>query len=110
MLGFLPRSWVLNLNTIRYVITMLPELELVTYLMQSEEVPESVPKNLYLTAAILIREGFINLEDLYLHVSSFLCILLDLNLCFVSCTPSTRTWRIIVKIMSRMFTLVLPGP
>jgi hypothetical protein len=30
-----------------------------------------MPKNLYLTAAILIREGF-TLEDLYPHVSSFL--------------------------------------
>lgn len=50
----------------------IPEFELITYLFQSEEVPESVPKNLYLTAAILIREGFITLEDLYLHVSSHL--------------------------------------
>ncbi|KAJ7283481.1 transcription factor/nuclear export subunit protein 2-domain-containing protein [Mycena rebaudengoi] len=36
---------------------------------QSPDVSEPTPKNLYLTAAILIREGFITLEDLYPHVS-----------------------------------------
>nr|GAT53854.1 predicted protein [Mycena chlorophos] len=36
---------------------------------QSPDVPESTPRNLYLTAAILIREGFITLEDLYPHLS-----------------------------------------
>ncbi|KZS97683.1 hypothetical protein SISNIDRAFT_481583 [Sistotremastrum niveocremeum HHB9708] len=30
---------------------------------------EEAPKNLFLTAALLIREGFINLEDLYPHLS-----------------------------------------
>jgi THO complex subunit 2 len=38
-------------------------------LIQSPDVVEATPKNLYLTAAILIREGFITLEDLYPHVS-----------------------------------------
>ncbi|CAA7260264.1 unnamed protein product [Cyclocybe aegerita] len=36
---------------------------------QSADVSESVPRNLYLAAAILIREGFITLEDLYPHLS-----------------------------------------
>ncbi|KAF5387899.1 hypothetical protein D9615_000104 [Tricholomella constricta] len=35
---------------------------------QSQDVVETTPKSLYLTAAILIREGFITLEDLYLHI------------------------------------------
>ncbi|KAG6833844.1 hypothetical protein H0H87_011778 [Tephrocybe sp. NHM501043] len=35
---------------------------------QSADVAEATPKNLYLTAAILIRENFISLEDLYPHV------------------------------------------
>ncbi|KAF9534975.1 transcription factor/nuclear export subunit protein 2-domain-containing protein [Crepidotus variabilis] len=35
---------------------------------QSADIAESVPKNLYLTAAILVREGFIALEDLYPHL------------------------------------------
>ncbi|KAK7060210.1 THO2 plays a role in transcriptional elongation [Paramarasmius palmivorus] len=36
---------------------------------QSPEIQERPPKSLYLTAAILIREGFIELEDLYPHLS-----------------------------------------
>ncbi|KAF7355034.1 THO complex subunit 2 [Mycena sanguinolenta] len=36
---------------------------------QAPDVAEPTPKNLYMTAAILIREGFITLEDLYPHVS-----------------------------------------
>ncbi|KAH0587189.1 hypothetical protein H2248_005998 [Termitomyces sp. 'cryptogamus'] len=36
---------------------------------QSTDVTEPTSKNLYLTAAILIREGFITLEDLYPHLS-----------------------------------------
>uniref|UniRef100_A0A0W0FKZ3 THO complex subunit 2 n=1 Tax=Moniliophthora roreri TaxID=221103 RepID=A0A0W0FKZ3_MONRR len=36
---------------------------------QSPEVQEQPPKSLYLTAAILIRERFIELEDLYPHLS-----------------------------------------
>ncbi|KAF7353062.1 THO complex subunit 2 [Mycena venus] len=36
---------------------------------QSADVTEPTPKNLYMTAAILIREGFITLEDLYPHLS-----------------------------------------
>ncbi|KAL0063115.1 THO2 plays a role in transcriptional elongation [Marasmius tenuissimus] len=36
---------------------------------QSPDVHEQPPKSLYLTAAILIREGFIELEDLYPHLS-----------------------------------------
>ncbi|KAL0580932.1 THO2 plays a role in transcriptional elongation [Marasmius crinis-equi] len=36
---------------------------------QSPEVHEQPPKSLYLTAALLIREGFIELEDLYPHLS-----------------------------------------
>ncbi|KAJ7067990.1 transcription factor/nuclear export subunit protein 2-domain-containing protein [Mycena amicta] len=36
---------------------------------QSPDVAETTPKNLYLTAAILIRQGFITLEDLYPHLS-----------------------------------------
>ncbi|KAF7301535.1 hypothetical protein MIND_00719000 [Mycena indigotica] len=36
---------------------------------QASEATETTPKNLYLTAAILIREGFITLEDLYPHLS-----------------------------------------
>ncbi|KAH9938580.1 transcription factor/nuclear export subunit protein 2-domain-containing protein [Fomitopsis serialis] len=35
---------------------------------QLQEVSEPVPRNLYLMAAILIREDFISLEDLLLHV------------------------------------------
>ncbi|PFH52601.1 hypothetical protein AMATHDRAFT_74079 [Amanita thiersii Skay4041] len=35
----------------------------------SPDATEVVPKSLYLTAAILIREGFISLEDLYPHLS-----------------------------------------
>ncbi|RDB20480.1 THO complex subunit 2 [Hypsizygus marmoreus] len=35
---------------------------------QSPEVTEATPKNLYFMAAILIREGFITLEDLYPHI------------------------------------------
>ncbi|KAJ7667690.1 transcription factor/nuclear export subunit protein 2-domain-containing protein [Mycena polygramma] len=36
---------------------------------QSADVTELTPKNLYMTAAILIREGFITLEELYPHLS-----------------------------------------
>ncbi|GLB33487.1 putative THO complex subunit 2 N-terminus [Lyophyllum shimeji] len=36
---------------------------------QSPDVAEATPKSLYLTAAILIREGFISLEDLYPHIA-----------------------------------------
>ena len=35
---------------------------------QLTEVAEQTPRSLYLTAALLIREGFISLEDLYPHV------------------------------------------
>ncbi|KAF8639741.1 hypothetical protein AX17_001003 [Amanita inopinata Kibby_2008] len=35
----------------------------------SPDATESIPKNLYLTAALLIRERFIALEDLYPHIS-----------------------------------------
>jgi len=35
---------------------------------QSTEPHEATPRNLYLTTAILIREGFITLEDIYPHV------------------------------------------
>jgi THO complex subunit 2 len=38
--------------------------------MQSTDVLEVTPRHLYLTAAILIREGFLTLEDLYPHVRS----------------------------------------
>lgn len=38
-------------------------------LAQFTEASETTPKNLYLMAAILIREGFISPEDLYPHVS-----------------------------------------
>ncbi|KAL0949134.1 hypothetical protein HGRIS_009218 [Hohenbuehelia grisea] len=38
---------------------------------QSSEHGETTPKALYLTAALLIREGLINLEDLYHHLSPF---------------------------------------
>ncbi|KAG2755797.1 hypothetical protein P692DRAFT_20853707 [Suillus brevipes Sb2] len=36
---------------------------------QSSETHEPPPRNLYLTAAILIREGFITVEDLYPHLT-----------------------------------------
>ncbi|KAG1756059.1 transcription factor/nuclear export subunit protein 2-domain-containing protein [Suillus lakei] len=36
---------------------------------QSPETHEPPPRNLYLTAAILIREGFITVEDLYPHLT-----------------------------------------
>ncbi|THH13890.1 hypothetical protein EW146_g6381 [Bondarzewia mesenterica] len=36
---------------------------------QSSEVTEPTPRHLYLTAALLIREGFITLEDLYPHLT-----------------------------------------
>ncbi|TFY81790.1 hypothetical protein EWM64_g2223 [Hericium alpestre] len=36
---------------------------------QSPEVTETTPRHLYLTAALLIREGFITLEDLYPHIT-----------------------------------------
>ncbi|TFY55341.1 hypothetical protein EVG20_g9356 [Dentipellis fragilis] len=36
---------------------------------QLPEVTEATPRNLYLTAALLIREGFITLEDLLPHIS-----------------------------------------
>ncbi|KAH9943361.1 transcription factor/nuclear export subunit protein 2-domain-containing protein [Epithele typhae] len=35
---------------------------------QSPDVLETTPRNLYLMAAVLIREGFLTLEDLYLHI------------------------------------------
>ncbi len=41
------------------------------HLPQALDVPEQTPKNLYLTAALLIREGFITLEDIYPHVCTF---------------------------------------
>ena len=82
------------------------ELERITYSMQTEEVAESVPKNLYLTAAILIRERFIMLEDLYPHVSSLLHFSSRTHICQLYLM---KTWRILVKNMSPMFTLVLPG-
>lgn len=41
-------------------------------ILQSPDVTETTPKSLYLMAALLIREGFITVEDLYLHVSVFL--------------------------------------
>jgi hypothetical protein len=67
---------------------------------QMADVSESPPKNLYLTAAILIREGFIALEDLYPHVSS----LLILTICYSSrrkssYRPMMPTWTKCIKIM-----------
>ena len=38
--------------------------------VQSSDVTETIPPNLYLMAAILIREGFLSLEDIYPHVRS----------------------------------------
>ncbi|RDX55708.1 hypothetical protein OH76DRAFT_1461168 [Lentinus brumalis] len=35
---------------------------------QNPDVTETTPQNLYLMAAILIREGFLSLEDLYSHI------------------------------------------
>ncbi|KAI0722891.1 transcription factor/nuclear export subunit protein 2-domain-containing protein [Earliella scabrosa] len=35
---------------------------------QSSDVTETIPPNLYLMAAILIREGFLSLEDIYPHI------------------------------------------
>lgn len=46
-------------------------------LLQSTDVTEQTPRSLYLTAALLIREGFIALEDLYPHVRG----------CFHHCIP-----------------------
>nr|VWP00540.1 Palmitoyltransferase AKR1 (EC (Ankyrin repeat-containing protein AKR1) [Ganoderma boninense] len=37
-------------------------------LAQSPDVTEKTPQNLYLMAALLIREGFLSLEDLYSHI------------------------------------------
>ena len=45
---------------------------------QSAEVAEATPKNLYLTAAILIREGFITMEDLYPHVRTTISMTFDI--------------------------------
>ena len=45
-----------------------------TYNMQSPDVPEHCPKSLYFTTALLIREGFISLEDIYPHVSCFVVV------------------------------------
>ncbi|OBZ76414.1 THO complex subunit 2 [Grifola frondosa] len=36
---------------------------------QSPDVTETTPRNLYLLAAILIREGFLTVEDLYPHIT-----------------------------------------
>lgn len=41
--------------------------------VQGLEVSEPAPRNLYLTAALLIREGFITVEDLYPHVRPVHC-------------------------------------
>ena len=38
------------------------------YAFQSSDTPETAPKHLLMTAAILTREGFITLEELYPHV------------------------------------------
>ena len=48
----------------------VPILDHLRSVLQSAEVSEHTPRTLYLTAAILIREGFITLEDLYPHVSA----------------------------------------
>ena len=40
----------------------------------AQEVTETTPKQLYVTAALLIREGIITLEDLYPHVSTCICV------------------------------------
>lgn len=56
---------------------------------------EPTPKNLYLTAAMLIREGFITLEDLYQHVRSLATRLCPaaLNMPYSYLRPTTR-WRL----------------
>ena len=46
--------------------------------LKTQELCDGVPRNLYLTAAILIRAGFITLEDLYPHVRTlFLSMILS---------------------------------
>ena len=98
---FLRSSWAFNLNTTRHVF-QFTQIRSSHLFNQSEEVAESVPKNLYLTAAILIREEFITLEDLYPHFSG----ILDWASQFFSCTLLIRIW----KNTSPTFSLVLLAP
>lgn len=46
---------------------------------KTPELCDTVPRNLYLTAAILIRAGFITLEDLYPHVRTLFLLSMILS-------------------------------
>ena len=47
---------------------MCPSISFSSNSVQGPDVHEPSPKGLYLAAAILIREGFVSLEELYPHV------------------------------------------
>jgi len=58
---------------------------------------EDTPRSLYLTAALLIREGFITLEDLYPHVRWF-CFQRNPKLTLLFSLPlRTKIWRVCTK-------------
>lgn len=47
-------------------------------ILKTPELCDAVPRNLYLTAAILIRAGFVTLEDLYPHVRTLVFYIHDI--------------------------------
>jgi THO complex subunit 2 len=51
---------------------------------QSSSVPENAPSRLYMLAALLLREGFIKMDDLYPHVCSNFVLFLH-TLTYLSC-------------------------
>ena len=67
--------------------------------VQSLEVSESAPQNLYLMTALLIREGFLRLEDLYPHVRDFhpFCAYSDSNLFYCRSARQTTKCRSFTK-------------
>ncbi|GJE84409.1 THO complex subunit 2 [Phanerochaete sordida] len=66
--GHTPREPLLSLsNNGSRVLAQVLGFKLTYY--QLPDVNESAPKTLYLAAALLIREGFITLEDIYPHLS-----------------------------------------
>jgi THO complex subunit 2 len=62
---------VLGFKFAHYQVCHTPLHVLSSNCSQGPDAHEPSQKNLYLTAAILIREGFVSLEELYPHVSWF---------------------------------------
>lgn len=70
--------------------------------LQTAEVSEPTPRTLYLTAAILIREGFITLEDLYPHVSTSKFLFPYQSSTLLSSLRPMTTWKSSIESTSQM--------